>query len=109
MHVHTAECDRVSRVVGAEIKMERQYIKATEKYNTAEQHVCAPILRREFRCTSECEEAVLEISSTGFYRVYLNGADITRGYLAPYRMKRARHTPSCFVLLKRVTARSEQA
>ena len=65
--------------------MERQYIAATEIYNTCERHVCAPVLRREFYAErTGREEAVIEISAVGFYRLFLNGKEITKGCLAPY-------------------------
>lgn len=62
----------------------RQYIAATtEKYNTIENHVPAPLFRRIFDC-DKMGQSVLEISAAGFYRVFLNGEELTKGFLAPY-------------------------
>lgn len=64
--------------------MERQYISAGKSYNTRERHVPAPILRREFICDKRAETAELEISAAGFYRLFLNGTELTKGCFAPY-------------------------
>ncbi len=62
----------------------RQYIAATEKeYNTIKKHLCAPLFRKKFDC-EKTGESVLEISAAGFYRVFLNGQELTKGFLAPY-------------------------
>ncbi len=63
----------------------RTYITATVGYNTCEKHVCAPVFRKEFSADkTERENAVIEISAVGFYRLFLNGNEITKGCLAPY-------------------------
>lgn len=64
--------------------MERKYIVAGKEYNTREKHIPAPILRREFEYKGDKKKAVAEISSTGFYRLFLNGVELTKGYFAPY-------------------------
>ncbi len=62
----------------------RQYIAATTtKYNTIENHVSAPLFRRIFDCAKR-GDSVLEISAAGFYRVFLNGKELTKGFFAPY-------------------------
>ena len=64
--------------------MMRQYIAATEKeYNTIKKHLCAPLFRKKFDCEKK-GESVLEISAAGFYRVFLNGQELTKGFFAPY-------------------------
>lgn len=65
--------------------MKRQYVAGTSCFNTRECHVPAPILRREFSAKkTERKNAVIEISAVGFYRLFLNGREITKGVLAPY-------------------------
>lgn len=62
----------------------RQYITATTtEYNTIENHVHAPLFRRRFDC-NKIGASVLEISAAGFYRVFLNGKELTKGFFAPY-------------------------
>ncbi len=64
--------------------MMRQYIAATNKeYNTIKKHLCAPLFRKKFDC-EKTGESVLEISAAGFYRVFLNRKELTKGFLAPY-------------------------
>ena len=50
-----------------------------ELYN----HVNAPLLRKEFT-VENTSDAALYITALGFYRVFLNGVEITKGKLAPY-------------------------
>ena len=60
----------------------KQYIAATELFNTLENHVCAPLFRRTFDYVGRT--ARLEISVVGLYRLWVNGKEITKGWLAPY-------------------------
>ena len=61
-----------------------QFIKATDRYCSLKEHVAAPIFRRTFDVVGRVERAVLDITVTGFYQLYVNGTDITKGLLAPY-------------------------
>ena len=61
-----------------------QFIKATEKYCTLNEHVPAPILRKSFTLDSAPSLAQLDIAVSGFYELYVNGENITHGLLAPY-------------------------
>lgn len=61
-----------------------QFIKATDKYCSLDEHVAAPIFRKTFELSDEVKAATLEIAVTGFYVLYVNGVDITKGLLAPY-------------------------
>ena len=63
---------------------EMQFICATEKYCTLNEHVAAPIFRRSFELSDEPTEARLDLTVTGFYELYVNGENITRGFLSPY-------------------------
>ncbi len=64
--------------------MKRQFIAASKEYCTREKHLNAPILRKEFSIERPIGSAILEIAAVGFYRAFLNGQEITKGYLAPY-------------------------
>lgn len=64
--------------------MERTYISAGVEYNGREKHVNAPIFKRTFDWEHGKKAARLEISVAGFYRLFLNGQELTKGYLAPY-------------------------
>lgn len=61
-----------------------QFIKATDKYCTLKEHVAAPIFRKTFELHSEVKTASISLTVTGFYVLYVNGVNITKGLLAPY-------------------------
>ncbi len=64
--------------------MEKRFIKATDGYCTLENYVSAPYLRRSFSLDVLPEKAELSICGLGFYILFVNGRDITKGHLAPY-------------------------
>lgn len=68
----------------AKLKDNLQYIAAGAEYSTRQKHVNAPLFRREFSMEGKPKKAVLRIACVGFYRLFLNGKEITKGYLAPY-------------------------
>ena len=61
-----------------------QFIKATDKYCSLAEHVPAPIFRKTFEVGSRVESAQLSVAVSGFYELYVNGENITSGFLAPY-------------------------
>lgn len=61
------------------------FIRHSEKYCTFEEYVPAPYFRKTFWCDASVKEAKLEICGLGFYEVHINGKNITKGFLAPYR------------------------
>jgi len=61
-----------------------QFIKATDKYCTLDEHIAAPVFRRTLELSGNILSARLDITVTGFYELYLNGRNITKGLLAPY-------------------------
>ena len=61
-----------------------QYIAASKDFNTRQKHVNAPLFRKQFRCDNVPKQAVLRIACVGFYRVFVNAGEVTKGYLAPY-------------------------
>ena len=64
--------------------MEKKFIKATEDYCSREKHIAAPYMRRSFELDFVPERAEISICGLGFYCLYINGKEITKGYLAPY-------------------------
>lgn len=60
------------------------FIAAGEAYCTLDEHVPAPYLRKSFRLDAKPERAELLICGLGFYTLYVNGTDVTKGPLAPY-------------------------
>lgn len=67
------------------MKFLKNFIKATENYCTLENKVSAPYFRRSFNVSKKLSEATLKITGLGFYKVFINGKEITKGFLAPYR------------------------
>ncbi len=61
-----------------------RFISATKDYNTYEKHISAPLLRKSFCLASKPESAKITVSGLGFYRLFVNGKEITKGLLAPY-------------------------
>lgn len=64
--------------------MNKCFIKATEKACSFEEYVAAPYLRREFEVDFVPECAEISICGLGFYKLYINGYEITKGHIAPY-------------------------
>lgn len=59
------------------------FFRTDKKYNTYEEHVNAPYIRKAFE-TPAFEKAYITVSGLGFYKLFINGNDITKGLLAPY-------------------------
>ena len=60
----------------------RQFICATEEYTTYHNFVPAPYFRKTF--IADAADCRLRVTGLGFYRVWINGREITKGLLAPY-------------------------
>ncbi len=61
------------------------FISAGREFATLENFVPAPLIRRSFIVDVPPEKAELIITALGFYKLFINGEDITKGFLAPYR------------------------
>ena len=61
------------------------FVCATNEYNTFERHVPNPQFRKSFFLPSLPQTAELTICGLGYYELYLNGQNITKGFMAPYR------------------------
>ena len=64
--------------------LSNNFVSATSKYCTFDHHIPAPCMRKSFfvSCIPNC--AALTICGLGFYRVFLNGEELTLSYMAPY-------------------------
>lgn len=68
----------------AELYFSKKYVCATKEYSTFDKHVRAPLFRKEFTLDAAPKNAEIVITGLGFYRLFVNGRDITKGFLAPY-------------------------
>lgn len=59
------------------------FIKATNEFNDVKKFVSAPYFRKVFT-VNEAADAQIKIAVCGFYKLFINGQDITKGALAPY-------------------------
>ncbi len=66
------------------VKLSDKFYTATEEYNDFSSHVPAPYMRKTFTLEKKPEKAVISICGLGFYRLFINGTEITKGHLAPY-------------------------
>ena len=61
-----------------------RFVSAGEEYCDFDRRVPAPYMRGTFLLEKEAENAFITITALGFYDLYVNGARITKGILAPY-------------------------
>lgn len=61
------------------------FIIAYKEFNTKENRVPQPMFRRCFDVKDGLVSASLIIGSLGYYEAYINGENITKGEMAPYR------------------------
>ena len=59
------------------------FIAATKEYTTHDTHVNAPYFRKVFTFIKG-KNAKIRICGLGFYELYINGKNVTKGRLAPY-------------------------
>jgi alpha-L-rhamnosidase len=62
----------------------RNFICAREAYCDFSHPVAAPYFRRKFELSKSVQTAELVVCGLGFYRLFVNGKEITKGPLAPY-------------------------
>lgn len=64
----------------------KSFIRAGEEYSTVERYVAAPYFRKTFKINGvkNIEKATALICGLGFYELYINGKNVTKGLLAPY-------------------------
>lgn len=66
------------------MKLSDKFVCAGERVCSFEQHVNAPCFRKSFILNSVSEKAEITVCGLGFYELYINGKNITKGPLAPY-------------------------
>lgn len=64
--------------------LSNSFIRATEEMCDFGKWVPAPYFRKKFQLDFVPEHAEITISGLGFYELYINGHEITKGPLAPY-------------------------
>ena len=62
-----------------------RFVCATKEYNTYEHHVSNPQFRKSFELDALPGTAEITICGLGYYELYVNGQNITKGFMAPYR------------------------
>lgn len=81
--IKTDDRRNVSKMGFVMKKMFDTFIGATDKKCELYDHVPAPYIRKEFSVTKDAGN-ILYITALGFYRLFINGIEITKGKLAPY-------------------------
>lgn len=66
------------------MKFSTKFIKANDKVSSFEEFVPAPYFRKTFELDFKPENAEITICGLGFYELYINGTNVTKGPLAPY-------------------------
>lgn len=67
------------------MRIPMNFICTTYDFNTPESYVPQPCFRRSFEVKDGLTSAELIIGSLGYYEVHINGRNITKGEMAPYR------------------------
>lgn len=62
----------------------KKFIQRTTEYTTFEKSVPAPYFRKRFFLANLPKSAQITVCGLGFYELYLNGENITKGRFAPY-------------------------
>lgn len=66
------------------MKLSDKFICAQESYSTFSKRVPAPIFRKNITVSGDFQKAEITVCGLGFYELYLNGKNITKGRLSPY-------------------------
>ena len=66
------------------MKFSDKFIKADDALCDFENHVNAPYMRKKFNIPFKPQKAAITKCGLGFYELYINGKNITKGPLAPY-------------------------
>ena len=66
------------------MKLPARFIGSSAEYSDFSRHIPAPCLRKSFSLSLPVKSAEMLICGLGFYRLFVNGREITKGYLAPY-------------------------
>ena len=66
------------------MKLPARFIGSSAECSDFSRHIPAPCLRKSFSLSLPVKSAEMLICGLGFYRLFVNGREITKGYLAPY-------------------------
>lgn len=66
------------------LEFSRKYVAAGIEYSSYTKHVRAPLFRKSLNCSKKPQNAEILITGLGFYRLFINGTEITKGFIAPY-------------------------
>ena len=66
------------------MQLSNKFVRASDKVCSFAQHVNAPYFRKSFMLEEAAQKAEATICGLGFYELYINGKNITKGALAPY-------------------------
>ncbi len=61
-----------------------RFICATEEYSSYNKFIPSPYFRKAFELTDSIKYLNITICGLGFYRLWINGREITKGIIAPY-------------------------
>lgn len=64
--------------------MKKKFICATRELSEFDRQIPAPYFRKAFTLSDVPETATVSICGLGFYMLYVNGQNITKGQIAPY-------------------------
>lgn len=62
-----------------------KFYSSTLERNTVNNHIAAPYIRKSFSIESLLDDYHLNIAVIGIYQLYINGKNINKGHLLPYR------------------------
>lgn len=66
------------------MEFSKKFVSECKEFSTYQQHVEAPVFRKEIAVEQELNQAELLICGLGLYELFVNGNRITKGRLAPY-------------------------
>lgn len=66
------------------MKFSSAFIYASAEYTSYEKFVAAPYFRKNITFENVPEKCEITVSGLGFYRIWINGTEITKGLIAPY-------------------------
>ena len=64
--------------------LSRAFYCAGKEYSAAGNFIPAPYFRKTFYVNGRVEKGSLTVGCLGFYRVFLNGRELTRGHISPF-------------------------
>ena len=66
------------------IMLSTNFVAAKHSFGNLFAHVHSPLFRKSFDIDNLPDRATVTVCGLGFYRIFINGNDITKGFLAPY-------------------------